>query len=483
MAPIQSIGIYSTTNNSNQRSAKCAKTNEKLMKLRQIVDDDEGGEGQRKSEESLNKTESDETVPQNVPGGKLIPLNMMQLPNLREQRAKSRERKASMGSSILGNTIGIRPGKPTRKTSLLRKDDLDVLKKGYLEAHLRKKSSAGPAKLDRSKSTFTQNQQVILLDRFLKQDITKIHIDEMDRKNGSIDENAASQMVMNELIVLERNHHQNIQALLADRLSGGIFYQYLMMNASFEIRSILCLNYIQDLQMLEDCFSLLDKIQKAAAFEAILIKNVPTSETILNELPGIRTHWNYLLKVLASDNNWLTIPWRMYAIKVDAVKLLLVEYARFVRFSREKFIDQLLKSENLVPESKTCLRSSDSKGSDKMRPRSSVLSGELTTAMRRKSILKNVKKYNFQKPAEVEAKFDLEGYEEIESDQDSDEENEKINNKLEKIKGRDINQVDKDFFVDPPPLKQSSKFVKNICQITGNRVFDGKTEQICSDRA
>merc|ERR1712159_667145 len=33
VAPIQSIGIYSTTNNSNQRSAKCTKTNEKLMKL------------------------------------------------------------------------------------------------------------------------------------------------------------------------------------------------------------------------------------------------------------------------------------------------------------------------------------------------------------------------------------------------------------------------------------------------------------------
>jgi hypothetical protein len=58
----------------------------------------------------------------------------------------------------------------------------------------------------------------------------------------------------------------------------------------------------------------------------------------------------------------------------------------------------------------------------------------MAKSMRRKSILKNVTKYNFQKPTEVEAKFDLEGYEEIESDQDSDEENEKINDRLEKIK-------------------------------------------------
>ena len=188
--------------------------------------------------------------------------------------------------------------------------------------------------------------------------------------------------------------------------------------------------------MLEDCFSLLDKIQKAAAFEAILIKNVPTSETILNELPGIRTHWNYLLKILSNnDNHWITIPWRMYAIKLDAVKLLLVEYARFVRFSRGKFVDQILKCDGQLDHNHVSTanvvgrpRSSIVKGSNNS-PRASILKSRNMPMSRTVSI--NI---------EIEARFDLEGFDELDSDQDSDEENEKIDKRVEQVKKEAIRE-------------------------------------------
>jgi hypothetical protein len=404
------LGIYSTTSNSNQRSAKCAQTNEKKSKLHRI-------EGLLEIEEEDNDR-SDRRGSEQVPSGKMIPLEM-KLPKLQNKR-----------KSI---SVGMR-GQQMRKASLLNQDETEDSRKkrqkGFLEAHLRKKSMGPQAFLDRSKSIFQQDQQVMLLDRYLKQDITKIHIDEVDKK--VVDETVASQVIMNEMIVLERNHHQHIQALLSDVLSGGIFYQYLMMNASFEVRSILCLSFIQDLQMLEDCFSLLDKIQKAAAFEAILIKNVPTAETILNELPGIRTHWNYLLKLLSTENNWITIPWRMYAIKLDAVKLLLVEYARFVRFSRSKFVDQILKCD--APHISIEFESANAG-----RPRSSIVKGNNNSP--RASIMKSRNMARTaSKNIEIEAKFDLEGFDELDSDQDSDEENEKIDNKIEQVKKEAIRE-------------------------------------------
>ena len=163
--------------------------------------------------------------------GKMMPLESIKLPKLQNKR-----------KSV---TVGMR-GQTMRKASLFKQDETkeswEKKQKGYLEAHLRKKSMGPQALLDRSKSIFQQDQQVMLLDRYLKQDITKIHIEEVDKK--VVDETVASQLIMNEMIVLERNHHMHIQALLADRLSGGIFYQYLMMNASFEVRSILCLSYM-----------------------------------------------------------------------------------------------------------------------------------------------------------------------------------------------------------------------------------------------
>lgn len=164
----------------------------------------------------------------------------------------------------------------------------------------------------------------------VKSDLKKIIIDKPSTTNLA-KETDQSQQAVNEYLFFKKRHQKYINAFISDKLAGGIFHQYLSVFGSFSERSLLCLAFVQDMYIFEESFPYLNKPQKVAAFESILLKNLPCQHTILNELPGIRQHWNKLLAELNDKNTWSSFSWRLHALKTEAYKLLIVEYTRFRR--------------------------------------------------------------------------------------------------------------------------------------------------------
>jgi len=416
-----SIAICSTAANTNQRGAKCVKTNLKVPRLQAIATGDtqtfEDGSPESTPPNSNPNLLQPTGVNNNrdracskrldfagLEGASYVDLSQMNLKmptsdkSKRGKKAgKNGERKSSGKGQKLMATRSI-----ASKGSMHRKQSMHSVKSTQSDMHRKSKCKEvlGRHMLPR----------VELEKRFTRGYVKKIFM--VDPDVPTVDENAIKNMAMNELIILQRRSYTKIQALLSDRLSGGVFHQYLTQSASFDMRSLLCLAYIQDLQMFEDCFPLLDRIQVNAAFEAILLKNVPTSLTILNELPGLRQHWNYLLKELSEDNNWQQIPWRLYAIKVDAIKLLLVEYARFTKQQRTCFLDAV----NQANDTRT------------------KTAGELTTTIQFSEVSKT--QYNGHYNLAWREKQSDEG----DSDLDSDEENARHEAGVEKMKQHAIKE-------------------------------------------